>query len=292
MGFLINLLQVNFINLNKHFMENNNNSSCCNFCGHGPRKFIIGLLGLFLIFFLAVKIVKDIKAYDYIGKDPSSPNTISVSGKGEIIAKANIATFTFSVTEESANVSDAQNRAAKKINDAINFLKSNGIEEKDIKTTNYNIYPRYNYVKPINEKSVMIPMRDNRVLIGYEVNQGIEVKVRKIDSAGTILSGVGNLGASNVSGLSFSIDEEDKLKKEARNLAIEDAKEEAKILAKGLGVKLVRIINFSESGYFPIYREKFSADTMAVGMGGDIAPEIPAGENKVTSQVNIVYEIR
>lgn len=264
----------------------------CHLCGHGRGKFIIGLLGLFLIFFLAVKIVGGIKSYDYIGKDPSSPNTISVSGKGEIIAKADIATFTFNVVEESANVSDAQNRAAKKINDTINFLKSNGIEERDIKTTNYNIYPRYNYVKPINEKSAMMPMRDNRVLIGYEVSQGIEVKVRKIDSAGSILSGIGSLGASNVSGLNFSIDEEDKLKKEARNLAIEDAKEEAKVLAKGLGVKLVRIINFSESGYFPIYREKLSADTATLGMGGAIAPEIPAGEDKVTSQVNIVYEIR
>jgi uncharacterized protein YggE len=115
--------------------------------------------------------------------------------------------------------------------------------------------------------------------------------VRKIDSAGTILSGVGNLGASNVSGLNFSIDEEDKLKKEARDLAIEDARESGKILARSLGVKLVRIINFSESGYFPIYREKFSADVMSVG-GAAIAPEIPTGENKITSQVNIVYEIR
>lgn len=272
--------------------ENNNDFKCCHFCGRGRGKFIIGILGLFLIFFLAVKIVNDIKAYDYIGKDPSSPNTISVSGKGEIIAKADIATFTFSVTEEAVNISDAQNRATKKINDSINFLKSKGIEEKDIKTTNYNIYPRYNYVNPINEKSMIMPIKDNRILIGYEVNQGIEVKVRDIGSAGTILSGIGNLGVNNVSGLNFSIDEEDKLKKEARDLAIEDAKKEAKVLAKGLGIKLVRIINFSESGYFPIYMEKFNADATSLRAGGSVVPEIPAGEDKVISQVNIVYEIR
>lgn len=269
----------------------NNDFKCCHFCGHGSAKFIISVLGLFLIFFLAVKIAKDIKSYDYIGRDVSSPNTISVSGKGEIVAKADIATFDFNVIEESANVSDAQNKAAEKINNIIKFLKNNGIEEKDIKTINYNISPRYNYIKPNEKTAVFPPVRDNRVLIGYEVNQGIEVKIRKIDSAGAILSGVGNLGASNVSGLNFSIDEEDKLKKEARELAIEDAREEAKVLAKGLGVKLVRIVNFSESGYFPIYREKFSADAMAVG-GASIIPEIPTGEDKITSQVNIVYEIR
>ena len=272
---------------------NSNDFKCCHFCGYKPMKLIISALGLFLILFLAVRIAKDIKAYDYIGKDVSSPNTISVSGKGEIVAKADIATFTFNVLEESPDVSDAQSRATKKINDIIQFLKNNGTEEKDIKTINYNIYPRYNYIKPKTDGSYEI-IKNNRVLVGYEISQGIEVKVRKIDSAGTILSGIGNLGASNVSGLDFSIDEEEKLKKEARGLAIEDARENAKTLAKNLGVKLVRIINFSESGYFPVYyREKFSADAVSLGMGGDSpTPEIPSGENKITSQVSIVYEIR
>jgi len=272
---------------------NNNDFKCCHFCGHKPMKFIISALGLFLILFLAVRIAKDIKAYDYIGRDVSSPNTISVSGKGEMVAKADIAAFTFNVAEESLDVSDAQSRAAKKINDIIQFLKNNGIEEKDIKTINYNIYPRYNYIKSPAKSQIVPPNKNNRVLIGYEANQGVEVKVRKIDSAGAILSGVGSLGASNVSGLNFSIDEEDKLKKEARELAIEDARENAKVLAKGLGVKLVRIINFSESGYFPIYREKFSTADMYMSVGGaSSVPEIPTGENKITSQVNIVYEIR
>src|SRR3990167_7357469 len=98
---------------------NNNDFKCCHFCGHKPMKFIISALGLFLILFLAVRIAKDIKAYDYIGRDVSSPNTISVSGKGEMVAKADIATFDFSVAEESLNVSDAQSRAARKINDII-----------------------------------------------------------------------------------------------------------------------------------------------------------------------------
>lgn len=268
------------------------NFKFCHFCGHKSAKIIISALALFFIFFLAVKIARDIKSYDYIGRDVSYQNTVSVSGKGEIVAKADIATFTFNVVEESSNVSDAQDRAAKRINAAVKFLKDSGIEEKDIKTVNYNIYPRYNYIK-LPEKTMLPAVKSNRVLVGYEVNQGIEVKVRKIGSAGTILSGIGNLGASNVSGLNFSIDEEDKLKKEARKLAIEDAKENARVLSVNLGVKLVRIINFSESGYFPIYGEKFSADIMPVAVGGaGPSPEIPAGENKIISQVNIVYEIR
>lgn len=270
-----------------------NNLKCCHFCDNDSVRIILGVLAFVVIFFISVKIAKDIKSYDYIGRDISSPNTISISGKGEILAKADIATFSFSVAEESPNVSEAQDRAAGKINDAIKFLKDIGVEEKDIKTINYNIYPRYNYIKSPEKSKIIPPIRDNRVLIGYEVNQGVEVKVRNIGSAGTILSGIGNLGASNVSGLSFSIDEEDKLKKDARELAIEDARANGKVMAESLGVKLVRIINFSESGYFPIYRERFSASDMSMSVGGaGPTPEIPTGENKITSQVNIVYEIK
>ncbi len=269
-----------------------NNLKCCHFCENSSVRIILGISAFIVVFFLAVRIAKDIKSYDYIGRDMSAPNTISVSGKGEILAKADIASFTFSVVEESMNVSEAQERAALKMNKIIEFLAVNGVEDRDIKTINYNISPRYEYVK--SSEKIKAPTRSNRVLVGYEVNQGVGVKIINIDSTGAILAGIGDLGADNVSGLNFSIDEEDKLKKEARELAIEDAREEAKILAKGLGVKLVRIINFSESGYFPIYRENFSSADMSMSMavGGAITPEIPVGENKITSQVNIVYEIR
>ena len=54
-----------------------------------------------------------------------------------------------------------------------------------------------------------------------------------------------------MSGLSFSIDDEELLKEDARKLAIDDAKENAEILAGNLGVKLVRIINFFRVGLFP-----------------------------------------
>lgn len=267
-----------------------NNLKCCHFCENSSVRIILGILAIIVIFFLAVRIAKDIKSYDYIGRDISAPNTISVSGKGEILTKADIANFTFNVIEESLNVSEAQERAALKMNKIIEFLAGNGVEDRDIKTINYNISPRYEYVK--SSEKIKAPTRNNRVLVGYEVSQGVGVKIRNIDSIGSIVAGVGDFGASNVSGLNFSIDEEDNLKKEARELAIEDAREEAKVLAKGLGVKLVRIINFSESGYFPIYREKFSSADMSMSVGGAIAPEIPAGEDKITSQVNIVYEIK
>jgi hypothetical protein len=108
-----------------------------------------------------------------------------------------------------------------------------------------------------------------------------------------MLEAVASAGVTNVSGLTFTIDDRDALMREARQKAITEAKGKAEQLAKDLGVRLVRIVNFSENGggQPPIY---FSKD-MAMGMGGaepESAPTVPAGENRFTSNVSITYEIR
>ena len=119
-------------------------------------------------------------------------------------------------------------------------------------------------------------------------------KVRDTAQAGDLLAGVGGKGATEVSGLTFTFDDPNVLQDEARDEAIADAKEKAKVLAKQLGVRLVRVVSFSENGNYPgpIYYDKA---VMSSGMGGAEdarAPEISVGQNKVTSSVSVTYEIR
>ena len=249
-------------------------------------------VGVVLALFLAVKTLEEIKGYGLIGKDIPAQTTISVSGKGEITVIPDIATVSFSVTTEAAIVSDAQESATKKMNAAIAAVRGFGIEEKDIKTTGYNISPRYEYSK------IGVPCTEwgcppgKQILTGYQVSQNVSVKIRKIADAGKILSKLGETGVSDISGLTFSIDKEDVAKNDARGKAIDDAQAKAKVLAKQLGVSLVRVVSFSESGNYPIYYAKGAA----LGMGGSDAsapvPEIPVGENTITSNVTITYEIR
>lgn len=246
----------------------------------------LGLLSLFVL----VKIVGEARAYRFIGSNPDVSSAISVSGKGEVFAVADTGTFNFSVVEEGKLAKDAQTKATEKINKAIDYLKKSGIDEKDIKTLSYNIYPKYEYSGASPCSGYYCPPQRSTI-VGYEVSQTIEVKVRDTEKVGELLSGVGSLGVSDVSGLSFGIDDEEALKEEARSMAIEDARAQAEKLAKDLGVKIVRIISFSEnSGGYPVYLEK-----AAYGMSGDsvpVAPEIPVGENKISSNVTITYEIR
>lgn len=220
------------------------------------------------------------------GRD-SSFSTISVAGQGEVVVKPDIATISFGVTVENLDVSKAQTEAATKMNNVLDFLKKNGVEDKDIKTTNYSVYPRYDYVQ-----TKVYPYNGKQILAGYTVSQNVEVKIRDISKAGTLLAGVGEYGVTDVSGLNFGVDKIDEVQNQARNEAIKNARAEAEVLAKALGVKLVRIVSFSENGNYPVPYYSMSKG-MAEGMGGDVvAPNLEPGENKVTSSVTVTYEIR
>jgi len=247
------------------------------------EKILIALVTLFLVvlvFFFAVKSVNEIQKGKYIGQGIAPTNTISVTGKGEVFVKPDIAKISISVEKEAYSVSEAQNQATEAINKITAFLKESGIEDKDIKTTNYNIYPRYDYIEKVG-----------RVFRGYVVTQSLEVKIRKIEKVGEILSGVTKAGANQVGGVNFTIDDEETPKREARQKAISDAKAKAEQLAKDLGVSLVRLVNFSESGgEIPIYRN-FKNEALDIG-GGEPVPEVPSGENTVVISVGLTYEIK
>ncbi len=239
------------------------------------------------------KVFAEFGALRYIGTNPQAQSIVSVSGKGEVFAVPDIASFSFSVEKESLLVADAQAEVAKRANDVIAFLKKNGVAEKDIQTAGYHIYPRYEYAPRGGDGAVGVYLPEGkRYLSAYVVSQSVSVKVRALADAGKLLSGIGELGASNVSGLSFDFAQRDELVREARDKAIADARSEAEKLAKALGVRLVRIVSYNEGGGFPIYYGKTEA--AAYGMGGDgrVIPEIPVGEDKIISQVTIVYEIK
>lgn len=255
----------------------------CQMHNYWPRKIILAIIVLCVLSWMFCGHRGGDWRENNLQKD-----TITVSGKGEVMVKPDIATVSFGVTAENLDVAKAQTEATTKMNGIIDLLKSKGVAEKDIKLTNYNIYPRYDYV----QATTLYPYTGKQVLAAYVVSQTVEVKIRDISKAGEILSGAGALKVTDVSGLNFTVDKEDAVKDEARALAIADAKDQAKILAKNLGVKLVKITAFSESGNYPIYYGMNKS--MALGVGGDseIAPQVPMGENKITSNVSITYEIR
>jgi uncharacterized protein YggE len=274
------------------------------YLSENQKKYIFNsLLAVFITLaaFITVKVINTIKEYSYIGRGTYAANVITVSGKGEVITIPDTGSFSFSVVEEGKTVKDAQDKASKKVNDVIAAIKSMGVEEKDIKTESYNSNPKYEYnsypcPEPLNVSgsASSYPCRQGKnVLIGYEVSQSITVKIRKTADAGEILTKVGSLNVSNISGLNFIVDDLDAVQAKARDMAITDAKTKAKALSKSLGVRLNKIVNFYESGNGPIYYGAMEMSS-AKGMGGDVAvaPQLPVGENKITSNITITYEVQ
>lgn len=258
------------------------------------RRGIVAVLVLLSLFLLA-KTASEVMGMRFIGSGMQATNVITVEGEGEAVAVPNIGEFTFSVVEKASTVAAAQDSATKKMNAAIDYLKSQSIDEKDIKTTGYNVNPVYEWQQVV---CITTPCPGGKsVLTGYEVRQSVAVKVRDTKKAGDLLTGVGAKGASELSGLSFTVENEDELKKQAREEAISKAKSQADALASQLGVRLVRIVNFNESG-MPTPMPYYARDA-AYGMGG-VAMEakvanpasLPTGENKIISHVIITYEIR
>ena len=249
------------------------------------------VFGIFAILFLAVVnvwfgvgILNKFKENKFIGKEIETKNTISVSGTGEVYAKPDLALIDFSVVTEKKTVGEAMAENTKKMNSVIETIKNQGVEEKDLKTTNFSIYPRYEW----HEKSEIYPS-GKRVLVGYEVNQTLQIKIRDLTKIGNIIQEATNAGANQVGDLQFTIDKRDELKSQARKEAIEKAKVMAKEIAGQLGVKLVKIVSFSENAVAPIPSPYFMERAAEGGKVG--TPQIQTGENKIEVTATITYEI-
>lgn len=239
-----------------------------------------------LTLFLAVQTLSAYKEWRGPGQ---MYNSISVNGEGEVIVVPDVAVFSFTVSADAGAVSDAQSEVTRKMNAINDALKELGVEEKDIKTTNYSVWPKYVYRSEPCTPTYCPPSR--QVADGFTVSHTVEIKVRQTEDAGRALGIAGTQGATNISGISFTVDDPDQALEEARALAIADAKAKAKSLSKNLGVRLVRIVHYQDTtnGYRPMPLGLGSADM--VRMEAD-TPSIPQGENKVRINVTVTYEIR
>jgi uncharacterized protein YggE len=257
----------------------------CNCMKHGHMcKKIIALILLVVLIFLGIK------AFGHDGDKNAQQDTIVVNGKGELTVKPDIATISFSVTEENLDVSKASDAVNTRISKIMDTLKADGVAEADIKTTGYNIYPRYNYVNEVVPAGASYYVPGKQVLAGYDVTQSIEIKIRNLTNAGKVVTDLGTLKVTDMSGLTFTEDKYDDLVLQARDQAITDARVQATKLAKALGVKLVKIVSYSEGGTpTPVY---YAAMNASASMKSAASAVLPTGENKITSNVSITYEIK
>lgn len=245
-----------------------------------PLRNIMPVFLVVLIVFFSVWSIESIinsKSRIKEVKNLKAERTLSVSAEGKVIAVPDIANINFSVVTEAKTAKEAQNKNTEKMNKVLDYLKEIDIDKKDIETTSYYLYPKYEYP---NSRSI---------LVGYTLTNSITVKIRKFEIIGDLLSKSVDLGINQIGDIQFSIDNPDDLKAQAGSIAIENARAKAGSLAQKAGVRLGKIITFSESesgGFPPIYYAKAEA----LGAGGG-APQIEQGSQEIKIIASIVFEI-
>jgi uncharacterized protein YggE len=133
--------------------------------------------------------------------------SISVSGEGEVTAKPDIATVSFTVREAAKTVPEAQKLVEAKIKVGIKALEALGVNnDKDVKTLSYSVNPRYEMQQTGYCNGYVCPPGKS-VITGYEVTQSVVVKVRKVDQAGEVLGVLGKANITEISGPDFTVDD-------------------------------------------------------------------------------------
>jgi len=257
-------------------MEENQNNCCAS--NYQMKHLIVMLMVLGLI---AIGIISLLRERIVNPTD----HQISFTAEGRAFAKPDIAQIQVAVKTDRVKESiKAVKQNTEQMNKVVNKLKELGIEEKDIKTTTYSLNPVYDYNREMGQQT----------LAGYEVYQGVTVKIRNLDKVGEIIEATTNVGANQVGDVTFTIDDTEEVQKIAREEAVKKAEQKAKETAKLTGIKLGKLINVIESeGYVPVYRDYSYTNKLSMEAGAMApAPDIQVGENEIKLSVTLIYDVR
>jgi uncharacterized protein len=209
----------------------------------------------------------------------SADTGIAVSGTGKVSVKPDVANSSIGIQVTGSSLSDATGQANTKMAAVINQIKSMGVADKDIQTTNYNVQPITDQSKPGGTGKIT----------GYQINNQVNVTVRKTDDLGKILDAAVAAGANSIYGVSFSVDDPTPYQQQARAAAVKDAMDKAGQLAKAGGLTLGKIVWISEGTTSPQPFFRAAAAPLAVGAG---SVPVETGEMDVTVSVDVRFALQ
>jgi uncharacterized protein YggE len=210
----------------------------------------------------------------------TQPKTISVTGNAQVILAPDIAYISIGVHSEAKAASDAVASNNSQSQAVIDAIKGQGVDPKDIQTTNFNVYQQEK-TSPTGESLGTYFMVDNTVY----------VTIRDISKIGPILDASIAAGANNIYGITFDVQDKEAALATGRDQAMADAKTQAEQLAKAAGVTLgdVQSVSYYSSSPSPIYYDSKAAPA---GIGGGGSVPISAGQLTLTVAVSVTYGIK
>lgn len=249
-----------------------------------PKPPILTIASFLIGFFVLAALY-----FRFVGPIPVSMTSIvttktdlfTTTGEGKVTAVPDIAQVNLGITVNRASVKEAQNEANSTINKIASNIKKLGIDEKDLKTTSYNLSPSYDWSS------------GKQRITGYQITINLAVKVRDFDKINQVIDTATADGVNLVGGLGFSVDEArlKELQKKAREEAVEEAKEKAENLASAAGIKLGRIVNIQESLVSPWEPRPIPLMSLEKTSEGE-PTQIQPGEQEIKISVTLSYEVK
>lgn len=207
---------------------------------------------------------------------------ITVSGEGRVFAPPDIAELSFGLqTGRMHTAKDVIKKLQTNMDAIFRAVKGKGIEERDIRTEHFSLNPVYDWTE------------GGQVFRGFEASQSFRVKVRDLDQVDDVLTAATDAGANQAGNVQFTIDDPEQQRTRAREEAIREAEEKAQSLAVSLGKRLGKLRGFSEGGGGGWVPQPMMMRVEKAGMGGG-GPDLPlpAGEQEVTVQITLTYELK
>lgn len=216
---------------------------------------------------------------------PAYAGTITIEGRGEVMAAPDMAMITSGVTTQGATAREALDANTAAMAELIAELKAAGIEARDIQTSGFSVNPNYVYTDERDANGYTLPPKIN----GYQVANTVNVTVRDLEALGSILDKSVTVGANTVNGVTFAVADPSELYNKARRAAFADAREKAELYAEVAGTDLGELESISETQGFnppqpyPMYAR--------AEMAADAAVPVEAGELTFAINVNVQWEL-
>lgn len=215
-----------------------------------------------------------------------SSGELSVVGVGKVDITPDTASVDLGIVVNDAKTIEEASTEINEVNNAIvSAVTALGVDKGDIKTSNYSINPNYDYVRS-----------PNGTITGYNGNTTVTVKVKETDKLPLVIQAATEAGANQVMGTNYMVDKPEDYQEQARQKAIDNAKEQAQKLASQLGIRLGKVTNIVESssggGPIPLLYEKSAMALDSRGGTNAPVPDLQPGTQTITSTVTLFFEKR
>ena len=204
---------------------------------------------------------------------------LDVTATGEVTRVPDVAIITAGVIARSATATGALQDAANRMNQVLGALKRAGVADRDIQTSNVSLNPEYRY-----------PENQAPQLTGYTASNQLTIKFRDIRNSGKILDALVSQGANQINGPSLTIDKPEAALDEARANAIAIGRARADLYARGLGMRVVRVVSVAENGGYAVPPPAPPMPMMARMEAA--STKIEPGEQKLQVSLAMTFELR